>query len=382
MDGDRFDDLSRRFAAGISRRGAVKVAAAGLLGALGLRKGTAAQVSVTECPNEFCKDDPSVCPPSCVCCLYRNSRGKITNHRCLPPKFCAPANVVCPNGQVFDPARRACVTPSNSTTVRPTTTTTTTTARPTTTTTTRPTTTTTRPTTTTTTTTVTTTPATTTPPCESDAAACLRQGIECGPTTNNCGQPVADCGSCDDGIDCTDDYCTMGRCESIPVDFLCGGPTNACELVTCDPARGGCVREARVCPGGDFDCVRGVCDPGSGCFLLPDETRCPVPENACDLRVCGPNVGCTTQPLVCPIPAFAASCYDTFCDRETQTCQSVPDNTVCPESPDKYNCLDPVCGPLLPNGSGGCGFQSRCGFNQICTTQFVVGGSCVSSGPQ
>jgi hypothetical protein len=45
MDGNRFDDLSRKLAVGVSRRGAIKGIAAGLLGAVGLRKAADAQVS-------------------------------------------------------------------------------------------------------------------------------------------------------------------------------------------------------------------------------------------------------------------------------------------------------------------------------------------------
>ena len=44
MDGDRFDNLSRRFAAGLSRCKAVKGAVTGALGALGLRTAADAQV--------------------------------------------------------------------------------------------------------------------------------------------------------------------------------------------------------------------------------------------------------------------------------------------------------------------------------------------------
>ena len=45
MDGKRFDDLSRKLATGVSRRGALKGIAAGLLGALGLRAAADAQVT-------------------------------------------------------------------------------------------------------------------------------------------------------------------------------------------------------------------------------------------------------------------------------------------------------------------------------------------------
>ncbi len=87
MDGNRFDDLSRKLATGMSRRGALKGIAAGLLGALGLRGSAAAQVSQAFCGNVVCAANPGVCKPGCVCCVYRNG-----NSRCRPPQDCtAPA---------------------------------------------------------------------------------------------------------------------------------------------------------------------------------------------------------------------------------------------------------------------------------------------------
>ena len=85
MDGDRFDDLSRRLAVGLSRRKAVKGAVAGALGALGLRTVADAQV-VTQsyCGNVVCVGNACVCKPGCVCCSYANG-----NSRCRPPGTCS-----------------------------------------------------------------------------------------------------------------------------------------------------------------------------------------------------------------------------------------------------------------------------------------------------
>ena len=89
MDGNRFDELSRNVAAGISRRSAVKGAAAGLLGALGLRKAADAQVTQAQCSNKACKNNSAVCTNGCVCCVYGNG-----NSRCRPPGQCAPGTEV------------------------------------------------------------------------------------------------------------------------------------------------------------------------------------------------------------------------------------------------------------------------------------------------
>ena len=58
MDENRFDDLSRRLATGISRRGALTGAAAGLLAALGLRQQAGAQVTQAYCGNMTCIHNP------------------------------------------------------------------------------------------------------------------------------------------------------------------------------------------------------------------------------------------------------------------------------------------------------------------------------------
>ena len=111
MDWNQFDDLSRRLAAGISRRTAVKGAAAGLLGALGLRKAAEAQVTQAQCGNRVCAANPGVCSASgCVCCVYGNG-----NSRCRPPGLCAPGTEV-----------GGTTTTTTTTTAAPTTTTTTT----------------------------------------------------------------------------------------------------------------------------------------------------------------------------------------------------------------------------------------------------------------
>src|SRR5215203_6862443 len=91
MDEDRFDDLSRRLATGVSRRGAIKGIAAGLLGALWLRATAEAQISQVACGNQSCASAPGCCNPGCVCCVYTNPfTGTVINSRCRPPGTCSP----------------------------------------------------------------------------------------------------------------------------------------------------------------------------------------------------------------------------------------------------------------------------------------------------
>ena len=110
MDGVRFDDLSRKLAAGMSRRQALKGFAAGLLGALGLRGAADAQVSQVYCGNQFCNGNPGVCKPGCVCCIYTNPiTGKVINSRCQPPNLCT-GQAICGPGKVLHPVQ-GCIPP-------------------------------------------------------------------------------------------------------------------------------------------------------------------------------------------------------------------------------------------------------------------------------
>lgn len=104
MDAPRFDHLARAFAANVSRRDTLKAAVAGLLAVLGVRNGVGAQVSQAQCGNMTCAKDPGVCNDGCVCCLYRDSRGRVSNSRCRPPGACGPGEAVCPPDRpILDP---------------------------------------------------------------------------------------------------------------------------------------------------------------------------------------------------------------------------------------------------------------------------------------
>ena len=113
MDADRFDDLTRRLGTSTTRRAALRGAAGGLLGVLGLNKTAGAQVSQAQCGNKRCQKDPEQCADGCVCCLYHNSLGRVTNSRCRPPGTCGPGTEVsptptCPTGERFCPGEGRC----------------------------------------------------------------------------------------------------------------------------------------------------------------------------------------------------------------------------------------------------------------------------------
>jgi hypothetical protein len=366
MDGNRFDDLSRRLAAGVSRRQAVKGAVAGLLGAIGLRGAADAQVTQVYCGNVVCGSNPGVCKPGCVCCVWSNG-----NSRCMPPGSCS--------GTI--------VTPTTTTTAAPTTTTTT--AAPTTTTTTA------APTTTTTTTT---TPAplpngsACSAPTECGSANCcqsgtVREGLcgvadggSCG--TNNdccsascieglCGQPRGVGAACDVGDD-ADCEAALTCCDNLGTgaDFICrdltsdpnncGACNNPCAAgEVCD--NGVCLLDLGQTCAASTECASDTCcasgTPRAGLCGLLDGAVCGQNNNACCSGAC---VG-----GVCAPKGSAGSVCDVGDSADCQTgltcCDSVsndPGDFVCRDlSVDSTNC-------------GSCG--NACPAGQICD-----GGSCV-----
>src|SRR6266403_5455747 len=102
--------------------------------------------------------------------------------------------------------------------------------------------------------------------------------------------PQALCvGSCDDGFSCTDDVCTAGGCQHVPIDSRCV-PPDACTAAVCAPALGGhdaagCIAgapqaEGEACAEDGDACTTDVCRGGI-CAHEPavDTTGCaPVQE--------------------------------------------------------------------------------------------------------
>ncbi len=99
MDRRRFDALARSLAAPKSRRGVLGSLAALAAGLVGARSAEA-QVSQAFCGNVVCKNNPGICKPGCVCCVWSNG-----NSRCMPPNACTgtiitpPSQGTCAAGQ-------------------------------------------------------------------------------------------------------------------------------------------------------------------------------------------------------------------------------------------------------------------------------------------
>jgi uncharacterized protein YndB with AHSA1/START domain len=103
MDGQRFDELTRRFAFGTSRRRVLKGLAAGVAGGVATMLGRSRADAQTQasCGNVVCAGNPGVCNEGCVCCVFGNG-----NSRCLAPATCqrlgGEVESVCSEGQPCD----------------------------------------------------------------------------------------------------------------------------------------------------------------------------------------------------------------------------------------------------------------------------------------
>jgi hypothetical protein len=198
--------------------------------------------------------------------------------------------------------------------------------------------------------------------------SCASQGIECGPATDDCGNPLS-CGECTSpqtcggggtsGVcGCTTQMTCEGRCGSVPTEcgtvLECGSACGACQVCsaenTCVPAafgadcsfgctgaqcvEGQCYEEYTVpCPPFDADpCQTYACSPspqGPLCLGTPaNEGAACDPQTYCQTGVCT-NGQCVGTPIVCPV---CHTCTTTTCEPITgESCG------------DGFQCLDGGC---------------------------------------
>lgn len=96
---------------------------------------------------------------------------------------------------------------------------------------------------------------------------------------------------CDDGVDCTIDRCTAGRCVAEPDHarcedgLFCNGPPRCV-------ARVGCVMEPPACDDGVACTVDGCDEALAMCRHDPDNDLCPISHR------CDPTRGCIARALV------------------------------------------------------------------------------------
>ena len=131
-----------------------------------------------------------------------------------------------------------------------------------------------------------------------DGNAC--NGVElCDMDAGCVGGPVPDC---DDGVECTVDMCdeVTGECAHVADDGLCDDELYCNGVEVCDPTSGCVTGEPPPCDDG-VDCTVDYCDEGrQQCRSKPDDEYC-NDGNFCNGRErCDRNLGCVPGQPRCP----------------------------------------------------------------------------------
>jgi hypothetical protein len=153
---------------------------------------------------------------------------------------------------------------------------------------------------------------------------------------------------CDDGVDCTDDFCdeVNDTCVHTPLDAACDDGV-ACTVDSCDPVNG-CVHtpDDSLCSNGLYCDGQEFCDPLLNCQDGPDPCTAPLKcDEALDVCVdclsdgqCDDGLWCNgTETCVGGVcqPGTPVDCNDGVsctvdtCDEATQSCINTTDDSVC-----------------------------------------------------
>jgi hypothetical protein len=343
MDGNRFDALTRGLASGITRRSALKRSLAAMAAVVGV--GRVAESSAARrptptpkpvsCPGQqtwdgaacVCPDGTTQCGPACCDAGSTCCDGACCAGTCYGEELCCPTGQLVCNGICLDPGL-CCVDSDcgpgyacqgNQCICVPTTT-------------------------------------------------CASQGIQCGPATDDCGNPLS-CGECTEpqtcggggtsGVcGCTSQMTCEGKCGSVTTEcgaiLECGDSCGTCQVCgddnTCIQAEfnadcssgctaaqcidGHCIEEYTVpCPpDGDYPCQSFACSPslqGPLCLGSPiNEGQQCDPQTPCQTGVCT-NGDCVGTPIECPV------CHECT----TSTCEPIS-GTSCG---DGFQCVEGGC---------------------------------------
>jgi hypothetical protein len=165
---------------------------------------------------------------------------------------------------------------------------------------------------------------------------------------------------CDDGQDCTQDYCAKGKgCAHVPKASLCDD-LNPCTADSCDVLLG-CIHDA--VPGSctpTNPCLQGSCQDGT---CTPGAQRNCDDANPCTADTCSPTEGClhTPTPGTCAGSNFcdAGVCTDGLCVVSGK--RSCDDANPCTD-----DSCDPGFGCVHTNNSGPCDDKNKCSTGDTC----------------
>jgi hypothetical protein len=256
MEAQRFDNLTRTLAKGLTRRRLI----------LGMSSGIGALLGgepVAAAPR--CKRVDQACKTTADCCPDENGTycAGDKNKTCQPcaGTICKGGCTICPPTEIADPTLNcACVCRPGLTR------------------------------------------------CNGVCVDTLSDATNCG----ICGRP------CDDGDVCTTDACVVGQCSNFEIANCCQGDLECadgdpCTTNTCVANQ--CQSAPVICPGADL-CTGASCSPNLGCFTFP---LCNDGDD-CTEDTCDPVTGaCSYSPLSgnpCTVPETGESgtCVNGVCD--------------------------------------------------------------------
>ncbi|RJO64820.1 MAG: choice-of-anchor D domain-containing protein [Myxococcales bacterium] len=131
-----------------------------------------------------------------------------------------------------------------------------------------------------------------------DFSDCLLIGLDSEACIDGqCAIPCAGDLECQDGVECTYDYCdqTIGYCRHDPLDEQCDDGL-FCDGVELCSLRFGCIPgEVVDCEDGQF-CTTGRCDEETDACVYETDNQACNDYNACTVDVCRPGQGCLHLP--------------------------------------------------------------------------------------
>ncbi|HZN04445.1 MAG TPA: hypothetical protein VFD06_12760, partial [Candidatus Polarisedimenticolia bacterium] len=190
---------------------------------------------------------------------------------------------------------------------------------------------------------------------------------------------------CDDGSECTSDFCGSSGCGHLPIGGHCF-PTNRC--IDDGLSHWSCIDNHLVCTGppricnDDTPCTIDSCDPGRGCVYQPvscdDGNPCTFdlpcqfmtgcyPDHPFQPGPCDDNDPCTTSDTCVPpdLNHFRAYC------RGTSSCD------------DGNPCTDDICDAAAPGGCRHVNNTDACSDGVTCTRgDLCVEGTCRPGEPR
>ncbi|GAM20098.1 hypothetical protein SAMD00019534_032730 [Acytostelium subglobosum LB1] len=116
----------------------------------------------------------------------------------------------------------------------------------------------------------------------------------------------------DDGNICTNQVCTNGTCDYLPVSCDDNDP---CTIDSCDSVAG-CIHNQTTCPEPTSLCLNSFCEPGKGCTTK--NITCSS-DNFCIDAFCDDRLGCVVLEHRCV--ADNPDCSYGICNNVTQACE-------------------------------------------------------------